>query len=50
MPEDTMSEDPQFPPISWSVERPFDFGDVLDREPPTYEDDGEEPSEQPPVD
>jgi hypothetical protein len=33
-----MSE-PSFSPVGWSVERPFDFGDVLDREPPTYEDD-----------
>ncbi|MET0602941.1 MAG: hypothetical protein ABW167_13235 [Baekduia sp.] len=42
-----MPDDPQFPPAGWSVERPFDFGDVLDREPPTYEDDGEDQPEQP---
>lgn len=34
-----MPDDPQFTPESWSIEEPYDFGDFLDREPPTYEDD-----------
>lgn len=37
-----LTDDKQwFPPESWSVERPFDFGDFLNREPPTYEDEDE---------
>lgn len=33
-----MADGPKFPPETWSVEKPFDFGDYLNREPPTYED------------